>query len=181
MRLEHLPPGERWNDLLQSLDFTERRFAAWEGQKALQPKLLEAIRSLYEVRRTKWAAARSAGLPVPTDTGLPEGHAGESPASRLLRYWIHVSHEVRRCADEGQLSLAESHALLTEVRERQAALERRLAPEELPEALPADVAAEAGEVPVAEPVRSVPRPRRSLLKILLDPRNIQMLLAFGGA
>jgi len=181
MPLVHLPPDEQWDDLLRSLDFVEERFTTWEGQRALQPKSLEAIRSLYEAKRKQWAAARSKGLTAPTDTGLPEGHAFESPASRSLRYLTHLRHEVRRFADEGRLSPAQSHAFLTEVRERQAILERRLTPEELSESLPAGSSAKAGEEPVAEPVHPIPGPRRNLLDILLDPRNIQMLLAFGGA
>ncbi len=175
------PLIEQWDDLLGSLDSAEARFAVWEKKNALRSEALEAIKNFYAVRRKEWDAARREGLAVPVEPGLPAGVAGESPASRSLRHWIHLGHEVRRFADLGQLSLAESQVLLAEVGERQSALERSLASRAVPESATAGSLADDEEVSHEEPALAVKLSRRSLLEILLDPRNIQMLLAFGGA
>jgi hypothetical protein len=175
MPLAHLSLNEQWDDLLQSLDFVERRFTEW-----LKPKQIAYIRDVFETRRQKWTTARSSGQDVPRNSGLPVGHVGESPASRSLRYWTHVRHELRALADDGRLSLVKSHELLAEVRERQSALERKLAPEELPEVIPVgEEYVNQEDTPPAEIAPAMPR--RNMLEIVLDPRNIQMLLALGGA
>ncbi len=182
MRPVNPSPGEPWNDLWQALDFAEKRFAEWLKDKILKPSQLQAIQSHYAARRKEWTAAQRAGRTFPTDTGLPGGPSRESPVSCSVRYWTYIEREVRRFADQGVLPLAQAHALETEVRERRAVLERRLAPEELPEVLPAAAPGRGGarEVPPAQPARPVQLAQRNLLEILLDPRNIQMLLAFGG-
>ena len=176
-----LLPNEQWDDLVQALDFAERRFIAWAGQKSISPNALEPIKSLYATRRQKWSAARSEGLVFPADTGLPKGCIGESPTIHSLRYWRFVEDEVRCFAAEGFLSLAESHDVLSEVREHQAALERKLTPDELPEIRLASSDKESGNASAPPRNRPAAQPQRNLLEILLDPRNIQMLLAFGGA
>jgi hypothetical protein len=160
MPLADLPPAEQWNDLLQALDFAERRCSEWRLSFA----------GFYEERRNKWRAAQAQGQSLPDNSGLPKGHVGESPASCSLRYLTFLQNELRRFADEGRLPLARAHDLLAEVRERKAVLERKVSPEELPQAILVDADAP-----------STTGPRRPLLEILLDPRNIQMLLAFGGA
>ena len=176
-----LTPVERWDDLFEALNFAERCFAEWVREKVLRPDQLMAIQNHYAIRRKEWAEARSEGLAVPADTGLREGHAGESHGSRSLRYCIHVEHEIGRFAAEDRLSPAEFHALLTRLRKRQAALVSQLAPEERPGARPSGSTLEGEDVSPGQPDGSVKPPRRHLLEILLDPRNIQMLLAFGGA
>jgi hypothetical protein len=176
-----LPPNEQWDDLLHSLEFVERRFVAWEGQKSISPSALESIKSLCAARRQKWSAARNEGLAVPTETGLPEGSVGESPTVHSLRYWRFAEEEVRCFAAEGLLTLAESHDLLSEIHEHQAMLERRLAPEEQSETQFASSGESGGDAFESPQGRPASQPRRNLLEILLDPRSIQMLLAFGGA
>jgi hypothetical protein len=185
MRQTVLPPDEQWTDLMQALDFAERRFADWVKEGMLRESRLEPLRDIYEKRRNRWTTARHEGRPLPEETGLPRGRVGESPVSRSWRYWVFVEREVRRLADNGLLPLARAHALVAEARERQAVLERRMAPDELPYVpLAAEEPGEPPDVLEAEPVRRARParpPQRNLLEILLDPRNIQMLLAFGGA
>jgi hypothetical protein len=178
-----LSSEEHWNDLLQALDFAERRFADWVKTGTIRDNRLMPLGELYDQRRNRWIAARNEGQTLPKDTGLLRGHAGESPASRSFRYWIFIEREVRRFTDRGLFPLAQSHALLAEVRERQAVLERRLLPEELPEVLPVESMQpeEPKTIVEAQLVRPERRPQRNLLEIVLDPRNSQMLLAFGGA
>src|SRR5262245_7049735 len=182
MRLTDLPPDEQWHDDLQALDFADRRFADWVKGGVLRDNRLKPFGDIYKERRQKWNAARNEGQTVPPDTELARGHATESPAARSLRYLIYLEREIHRFTSEGLIPLAQSHALLADVRERQAALERRLAPEELPEVLLAESTepVESMEVPLARPVRPARQSQRNLLEILLDPRNIQILLAFGG-
>jgi hypothetical protein len=174
---------EQWNDLLQALEFAQQRFAKWHTENSLSPDQLKPIQELYDAQRTKWETARNEGLAVPSDTGLPPGHAKEPASSRSLRYWQFVEHAIRRFADQGIFPLAQAHALLTEVQERRAALERRLTLEELPEALPADTPEPVEAEPMSKPQSATAASirGRKLLEILLDPRNIHMLLAFGGA
>src|SRR5260370_24389051 len=121
-------PGERWNDLSRALDFAEERFAKWLDEKVLSPNQMQAIQKVYAARRKTWAEARSQGLEVPSDTGLPEAGPGESAASRSLRYWTYVEQEIRRFP--APFSLAQAHALSADVRERRVVLERERASEE---------------------------------------------------
>jgi hypothetical protein len=163
---------ERWNDLFAALEFAERRFAELQQANALTPTQLEDVRKALALRRTDWSARRAAGDPRP-DADLPPPGGGESPAAKSLRYWTFLSHEVRRLARQNVFPLAQAHALLDEVEGRRRVLERRLTPADLAEVLPAK--AEDAARPKAA------MPRRQLLEILLDPRNIQWLLAIGGA
>lgn len=182
MRLVDLSAPEQWADLLAALDFAERRCIDWEKQHSLQPKQLEAIRTLYALRRDKAKAGQDEGRQVSSDTGLPRGYANESPTARSLRYWIFLERDLRLLTENRLLSLAQSHELLAEARERQAVLQRRLAPDELPqlEVVTAAEPPQAAEQQAVQPAGGG-QPRRQVLEILLDPRNIQMLLAFGGA
>jgi hypothetical protein len=171
---------EQWDDLLRALDFAEQRFAEWHHEKGLSPSQVDSIQKHFAAQRKQWDAARAEALAVPSDAGLLPGQVGESPVQRSSRYWSFVAKAVRQFADQGLLSLNQAHALWTEVRERRAPLDRRLAPDDVREAIPVEAPAGIHETSKTGPARSSP-PRRNLLEILLDPRNIHMLLALGGA
>jgi hypothetical protein len=180
-----LSPKEAWDDLQQALDFAQRRFEQWQKEGALFQRQLHTVQERIATRRKKWQIAEQQGLPVPGDSGLPPGRAGESPPARSYRYWTYLLNEVRFLSDSGVMGLAQAHGLIKDIGERQAALERRLEPEDFPEVIPSP--ADEGPSPQPEPREAAPRrprqprqPRRNLLEVLLDPRNIQWLLAFGG-
>jgi hypothetical protein len=180
----------RVNDLLDAIAFAERRFSDWHQQRQISDKQLEDVRHRHASLRDRVERAGDSAVNLP---GLPPAEPDESAAARSLRYWMFLAAEVQRLADRNDLRLSQAHALLDEIRERRRALSRRLRPDEIPEAIP--VAPLAGEDELAppppprrrrrrppdEPEREPEAPRRSLLEILLDPRNIQYLLAFGGA
>jgi hypothetical protein len=183
-----LPPSDRWSDLLQAVDFAKRRFREWADDGMIRPTQLELIHHAFDTRWNEWGAAREQGELPPDRSGLPDADPGETPQERSWRNWVFVGHEIRRLADQGHFSLAQSHDLLAEVQEREAALDhlsgssgrRRSAakppraPDSPPDALRAGRKARDASRPAGEP-------RRGLLEMLLDPRNIQMLLGFGGA
>jgi hypothetical protein len=175
-----LPADEEWNDLYQALDFAERRCADWAKSGMLRENPQRPWHNLFEERREKWRATQAAGQGPPTNSGLRPGRAGESPPSRSLRYWNFLEREVRRFAANDLLPLAQSHDLLAEISEHRIALERRVSPQELPQAVLLDEP-RPPESATAPPIERIRLPQRHLLEILLDPRNIQMLLAFGGA
>jgi hypothetical protein len=176
-------PAEQWSDLSQALEFVQRQISIWSKEGALRRDQAEAIQARYETRQEKWRRAQQGGLPVPGDTGLRIGHNKESATSCSFRYWNFVESEVRHLAEEGLLTLAQHHRLRTECEEHQAALQRQMNRGEVPMARP--VGAPRKVVPILEAELAVPEPpappRRSMLEIVLDPRNIQWLLAFGGA
>ncbi len=176
---------EEWEDLLQALEFLDRRLAQWQGEGAFGLPQLGELKKQLDDSRANWKRRRGQGAPVPEGIGLPPAHTGESAAARSLRYWIFAENMLKRINADGALSLAQRHALQAEARERRLALERRVSPDELPEVVSAE------EVDSEEPAAARERPgrrekppsapRRNMLEILLDPRNIQWLLAFGGA
>ncbi|MFN4260992.1 MAG: hypothetical protein ACK4RK_16990 [Gemmataceae bacterium] len=171
-----LSVDDQWTDHFQALDFAERQFTEWMSTNVIRNKLQKSFSDHYAQRRAAWSAAQKEGQDVPKDIGLPKGRTAESSASRLLRYWIFVEREIRSFADQGWLPLAQAHNLLAEARERQAVLERQLTSAELPEVIPlAETAIQSSQPP------STQGPRRNFLEILLEPRNIQVLLALGGA
>jgi hypothetical protein len=166
-----------WNDFLAALDFAEERFNQWHHQRAIGTGQAQAIAQYYRQWRDELARARQEGQSPPDKLGLAppsDVPATVQPIIRQLRYWRFVGNEIKRHETQGRLALSEAHACLIEVRERVAALSRRLDLESVPEVLPGDEPA-----PTAPP-RRPPRPRRPLLEILLDPRNIQWLLVFGA-
>lgn len=186
-------PEDRWTDLFNALEFVEKRFAQWTEQGVISPALLNRLQEQWNAQRENWDKRRKANLPDPGDTGLREGRAGESATAHSLRYWEFVMKVVSGLAFEDLLPLAQYDILQTEILERQAALAARLAPEDL-----AHVVVVEATSAVATPVSAVklpsgtsprspskvrgeaPKPRRTKLEILLDPRNSQWLLAFGG-
>jgi hypothetical protein len=128
-----------------------------------------------------------------------------------LRHLVFLCFEIKKHERAGRLTLSASHGMLAESNERIAAMRRKLDKERAPMALPTtqpvpvlELAPEAPpeEKPVEAPPprkeggrsarRSTPEaeaparrapaaPKRSMIEILLDPRSIQWLLAFGGA
>ena len=162
-------PEERWNDLLQAWDFSAMCFAKWTQKGEITPDQLEKIQALYEDFRKNRPLGNDEELAAAD--GLPAGWPGEAQESRLARYWTFVGHEIRRFVQNGLLTLAQSHALQAEARERHYVLKRRVVPEP---SLPASAKGTSSAAKISQP-------RRSLLEIVLDPRNIQMLLAIGGA
>ncbi len=144
-------------------------FSKWLQTGAIAPNQLEEIRTLYEDRRNNPPVGNDEDLAAAI--GLPAERPGEPQVSRLIRYWAFVEYEIREFVKSGLLTLAQSHALLSESRERSAVLKRKVV-------LEAPSSASSSEEPSeAHSAKS----RRSLLEIVLDPRNIQMLLAIGGA
>jgi hypothetical protein len=169
----------RWQDLMLAVEFAEKHIDRWKQEGRLRPGMADGLHLLYAKQREQWRHAAGEGKPVPDDLGLAPGEAGELPAEALLRRWRFVGREIERFAEQGVLPLALSHALRTEAQERIAALQRRLQVEKYPEVSPVEPAATAASS--NEPAAMEVRPRRNLMEILLDPRNIQWLLALGGA
>jgi hypothetical protein len=193
MRPTEFSRAQAWQDQVAALDFAERRFRGWAESGTIKPNQLTYILDAYSAIRKRWEEAQAKGRKPPRRSGLPRGGATESAAARSLRYWTFLEREVRFFSDEGLFSLARTHDLLAEVDEYRDALQRRLSPDEMPEALPVEEEPEESgrrrdvlrdvlddsSPPAVRPAPGVPR--RSLLEILLEPRNIQMLLGLGGA
>jgi hypothetical protein len=185
-----MPPTESassvLNEVLEAIGFAERRFVEWQEKGRLSAQQLVPIRERYETLSRKAREADQAGSD-PTIRSLPRAMPNESPTARSLRYWIFMKNEIERFAERRELKLAQSHDLIAEVKERLTALERKLGPDELPEVIPVA----EGEAARASYDDFVPKPppkprqpaavQRNMLEILLDPRNIQWLLVFGGA
>lgn len=168
-----------WNDLFAALRFVEEQFARWQREGALRPEQLKSIDGFTGPQRARWEQARHAGLPVLADTGLRPPPARETAAGTACRYWKFLEKEIARLADANLLTLAQRHDLTAEARERQGAVQKARDAEEVADVVPAEP--EPAPEPPDAPPAAAARPRRNLLEILLDPRNIQWLLAFGGA
>src|SRR5262245_4663074 len=164
-----------WADLLRALEFAAKRFTHWHDRQAIETRHCRLIADNYLGQRHRWTRAAAEGTPPPGDVGLPvkEPMSPEPSLQREVRYWTFVAHEVRRHQEAGRLSLAEADALLAEARKHVTTLRLRIEKETPMDVQPADDAPD---------IRSRPRPapRRPFLEILLDPRNIQWVLAFGG-
>jgi hypothetical protein len=199
----HASPG--WVEQGSALEFALRRFEDWRKQGQLDEDRFRELADYYQHQREAGARLAAEGKPVPPDEALPwrdrcwschavEGPPPEycadcgaprdTPAARSLRYLAFLSQEIKKHGDAGRLPLAQAHAFAAEVRQRIAALRRKLENDRLPAVTSVADAPRRGpsrarregereEEPVA--------PRRSALEILLDPRTIQGLLAGGGA
>lgn len=99
------------------------------------------------------------------------GAPAHTPQTQQLRHFNFVVAEVKRFQQNGTLPLSTADACLVDCNEHIAALRRHLDRQRIP------------MVEAVEPSAVAPssRPQRNLIEILLDPRNIHMLLAFGGA
>lgn len=182
---------EAWEDLLQAADFVERRFEEWAQQGRIRPAQLPVIRDAYADRRRRWQQRRERGDPPHSRIGLPPKRPGEPAALTSYRFLVFLGADLRNLRDDGHLRRAQADELLAEVRERQDALSRRIAADDVPEALPVsdeereELSARApGRVPPPPPPPPRPReprpPSKPLIEVVLDPANIQWLLAFGG-
>lgn len=201
MRFDELPLDEQWTDHLRALDFAEEQFQEWVKLGKVQSWQLHSVATNYATQRTKWKAGQVQGHSLPADTGLQPAIIGESDSERAQRYLQFLEHEVRHFTQTGMLNLTQTHGLSAFLRERLAferrksfvqvvrrsesepgqAETRRDAP------MPPKIAVPGG---AADPILAVAiplkpdtesRPKRTIPEILLDPRNIQMLLTFGGA
>src|SRR5438552_5202661 len=169
----------RWGDLILALEFAEKHVERWQKEGRLSQKQVDQIRLLYAQRRDVWRKARGEEKPAPEGAGLPPAEAEEHPARGSTRRWRFLERELERFAQVGILPLALSHDLRTEARERRIAAERRLEAEQAPEVLPVEPERPTDRTPA--PAARAVRTRRNLMEILLEPRNIQLLLGLGGA
>ncbi|HEV3258957.1 MAG TPA: hypothetical protein VG013_18950 [Gemmataceae bacterium] len=193
-----------WLELAQAVAFCQRRFEQWCQERRVSGQQYQAIADFYRQMKQETAQAAGSGQPVSEDLGLPPrslcwscgaqrhnasaaaefctdcGAPLDSAVVRSLRFLNFLCHETKRHEEAGRLSLAQAHEFLTETRERIAGLRRRLEKERIPQATEAVQAEPAVRTPASRsPAPAVPR--RPLWEILLDPRSIQWLLAFGGA
>ncbi len=180
---------------IDALDFVMRRFEQWHAAGRIGAAQHQAIAAFYGgLRHQAVQAAQDAQL-VPGDLGLPPptlcwscrasgrreavcdrcGAPLGSPGVRSLRYLMLLRSEIKRQGQARRLSLPQVHALFDEVRGRIAALMRRLERERVPMVMPV-----AEAIPVAK-LAEPPAPRKPVLELLLDPKNVQWLLIFGGA
>lgn len=175
------------SDLLEAVVFAQRCFELWRKRGTIRDDAYQVISTHYGSLRNSLAGGEPILVDVPlcsaeecwsckrqlemkatycTECGAP-AHIAET---QKLRYFNFVCLEIRKFQHNGTLTLSAADACLAEATGHIAALRGYLDRERIPSALPAESSA-------ARPAR----PHRSLLEILLDPRNIHMLLAFGGA
>ena len=137
----------RWIALMETMEFAENCFVQWRStgkiSKGQADEWVTSLRTWADNYRQQ-AAANAAMPPV---AGLITPQAGETPSVRAFRFWTFVDHELRVLTSQGKLSLAQSHTLQTESKERLLALRRRLVQDGIAvEAVTAD-AAETTRVP----------------------------------
>jgi hypothetical protein len=196
-----------WIEVGSALAFVVRRFEEWQKQGHLSEARLRALAAGYQRRRETCARLAAEGRPVPEDLELPWrdrcwscharadsppeycsecGAPWDTPAARSLRFLSFLIREIKEQGDAGRLPLALAHGGAAEVRQRVAALRRKMEKDRLPAVT---AAPPRGEKAAArrrgegreELSPAWVAPRRSALEILLDPRTIQGLLAGGGA
>jgi hypothetical protein len=168
-------PSSPAPDARDALTFVRRAFEHFQINNTITDKQLAAIVALLDG-------------PEFVLEGLPAVVPGESAAAQSLRYLLALRWTVDHCLKSGLLNLARAHALITEVSERIAVVERKLRPDELiaeviPVAETADPSGTTSNSAQASPPPAPKRPSvptRNIVEILLDPRSIQWLLAFGG-
>jgi hypothetical protein len=175
-------------DLIEAVAFAQHCFEHWYKLGLIREEAYQAISKHYSALRS----SLESGEPVLTIFPLHPAeecwsckqhlaadakYCGEcgAPAhtqeTQKLRYSLFACLEVNNLQQAGILPLSAADACLAEAKEHIAALRRYLDRERMP------------FVAAAEPAAAVSggRARRNLMEILLDPRNIHMLLAFGGA
>jgi hypothetical protein len=182
MSVAHLSNAEQWDDLLAAVEFAGRQVTHWVDEHKLREADAGLLRSRLSEVRQQCETGRQMGHAVPRNDLLP-GRREESAASKALRYWRFLEAEIRRAEQQGKLRLAEAHAILSEIREYEATLERRVQPPDLPRAIlvgPPPIPQAPWAAPAEIPVLKLAS-QRSMLEILLDPKNIQILLGVGGA
>jgi hypothetical protein len=175
-------------DLIEAVAFAQHCFEHWHTLGLVRDGSYQALSKHYSALRS----SLESGEPVLTIFPLPSaeecwsckqhlatvakccgecGAPAHTPETQKLRYSLFACNEIKKFQQAGILPLSAADACLAEANEHIAALRRYLGGERIPLAAAAEPAAAA---PAA-------RGRRNLLEILLDPRNIHMLLGFGGA
>jgi hypothetical protein len=186
-------------ELLDALDFVARRFDQWHQEGQVNPRQHQAIADEYAGLRREIGEAARTGATLPGHVELlpPQqcwscmahrqtralcdrcGAPLEGPAVRSYRYLTLLVHEIMRHEQDRRLTLAQAHALTDETRGRIGALQQKLERDRIP-VVRAVRSVEASVAPVVELVEPGSA-RRPLMEMLLDPKNIQWLLVFGGA
>jgi hypothetical protein len=188
-----------WQDGQQALEFVQQRLEVWGRDRVLEPGQVQRLRQWCAQWQQEAQAIQAQGQYVAPRLGLFPPSPEESSACRSYRYWRFLQRLIRQWSDQGIISLAQEHDLLSEVRQHLVRLGRQLLPSDWAhlQRRPAEAAAAVarlGEPARAEPPPGPPAPveasledlplalpvRRSLLELLLDPRSIQLLLASGG-
>lgn len=185
-----------WVELGQAVDFASQQFEEWTKANLLERHKQEIIGHHYSERRQELAQALQAGQPQPPKSNLPSsskcwgcetrlgspapfcpdcGVPLEDPRARLYRFLVFLPREIQDHTERGYLSLNQAHGLIANCRERRGALRRQLEKDrQVLDVLPLK------EEDVPQAAGTPAAPRRPLLEILLDPRNIQWLLIFGA-
>ena len=176
------------------MEFASVRFAEWRQKNVISAEHVASIERDYQAYREQWQKAADAGQTPPAHVVLPPGAGAGQGAAWLYRLWQFVGMEVNRHAAERRLNLAEKHACLNEVKERLAAIRRRVQessveivmaeivpPGVVPRTAPTVTGSSSGTTPPTARTTAPAVPRKPLLEMLLDPRSIQWLLALGGA
>lgn len=181
------------SDWLQALAFAQGYFEHWHQRGMIREEAFQVIKKSYSDLQSNSEGVRTAqtNFPLPSanvcwsckrqlraDEKCCDacGAPAHTPETQKLRYFAFVCLEIKKYQQAGILPLSAADACLAEAMERIAALRRYLDRERIPMALAAEPSA-----PSANAATASSRPRRNLMEMLLDPRNIQMLLAFGGA
>ncbi len=187
-----------WAELADAHEFARRRFVEWSQTGFFAADQLAVIEKYYQSRRDDLQNAVRSGGKAYSGSTLPSslqcfscfsfmeqpeeycdncGVKLAGPGVRSLRFWLFLGTEVKRLGEAGLMPLVLSHQLENEVRERVAALTRRLDRDR--EVLTARVVERDRPRRREQPLKSKP-PSRPILEVLLDPHSIQLLLAAGG-
>jgi hypothetical protein len=196
---------EDWGDQIEAVDFVLRRLTEWHTNRQLTDKQLQSFADLYNKRKQSMSFAavnKQAFEPDATYARRDEcwsckeylytnashcascGAPISDPGVRSLRYLNYLCRELEQHEESGLLNLRQAHEFTSDIKERIAALQRKLERERAPFVLPVEDEPrprkrrrrfEEDEEPTEET-----EPRRTFLEVLLDPHSIQWLLAAGG-
>jgi hypothetical protein len=198
-------------DLIQAVAFAQRCFDRWRERGLLREEHYNALTNEYSALRGSLAGGEPilTDIPLPSPhvcwsckqalapdaTDCDEcGAPAHTPDTQKLRYLIFVCFEIKKRQQSGSLTLAGADGCLAEANEQIAALRRKLDGQRIPTVIPVPKGAASSEAialpnqpehlpratPPPRPARAA-EPRRNLMEILLDPRNIQWLLVSGAA
>jgi hypothetical protein len=198
-----------WVEQGRALEFALRNFEERCNKGLISTTRFRDLAAFYARQREEWARLAREGRPVSDDTGMVPftrcwscgamdeapgeycaacGASWDTPTARSLRFLTFLRREIKKHGEAGRLPLAQADDYGTEVRERIAALRQKLEKRRLSAVTavaPAEVARAERRRPPDRPYETPegrpPAPRRNVWEILLDPRTIQWLLAFGGA
>ena len=131
----------RWIALLETMEFAENCFVQWRSTGKISKGQEDEWVTSLRTRADNYRQQAAANAVMPPVAGLITPQAGETPSVRAFRFWTFVDHELRVLTSQGKLSLAQSHTLQTETKERLLALRRRLVQDGIAvEAVTADAA-----------------------------------------